>query len=186
MPRYIAFLRAINVGGHTVKMDVLRSLFESIGFTDVETFIASGNVIFETKSKATTKLERDIERCLHKALGFEVATFLRTDSEVAAISQYRPFPDAMLKAAIALNIGFVSTPFDREAEATLKGLRTAIDEFHSNGREVYWLCRKRQSESGFSGAVFEKALGIRVTFRGINTVVKLAAKYSPLIAKSQD
>ena len=52
MPRYIAFLRAINVGGHnTVKMDFLRQLFESLGFSNVETFIASGNIVFETTSK---------------------------------------------------------------------------------------------------------------------------------------
>ena len=51
MPKYVALLRAINVGGHTVKMDHLRSLFEAIGFSNVETFIASGNVIFDSRSK---------------------------------------------------------------------------------------------------------------------------------------
>ena len=49
MPRYITFLRAINVGGHTVKMDRLREIFESLGFANVETFIASGNVVFERR-----------------------------------------------------------------------------------------------------------------------------------------
>jgi len=58
LAKYIAFLRAINVGGHTVKMDHLRSLFEALGFSNVETFIASGNVIFESKSKSTRALER--------------------------------------------------------------------------------------------------------------------------------
>ena len=51
MPKYIAFLRAINVGGHIVKMDQLRKLFEELQFEHVEKFIASGNVIFDTKSK---------------------------------------------------------------------------------------------------------------------------------------
>ncbi len=46
MPTYVAFLRAINVGGHNVKMEVLRALFEAQGYADVATFIASGNVIF--------------------------------------------------------------------------------------------------------------------------------------------
>jgi uncharacterized protein (DUF1697 family) len=46
MPKYVAFLRAINVGGHTVKMDHLRRLFEALGFTNVETFIASSDVVF--------------------------------------------------------------------------------------------------------------------------------------------
>jgi uncharacterized protein (DUF1697 family) len=57
-------------------------------------------------------------------------------------------------------------------------MRTSIDDFHVNGREMYWLCRKKQSESTFSNARFEKALGGRATFRGVNTIVKLAAKYS--------
>jgi uncharacterized protein (DUF1697 family) len=57
MSRYIAFLRAINVGGHTVKMDILRQQFEALGFSNVETFIASGNVIFETMAKNGRTLE---------------------------------------------------------------------------------------------------------------------------------
>jgi len=48
MPRYVALLRGINLGGHTVKMDRLKKLFEELGLKNVETFIASGNVIFES------------------------------------------------------------------------------------------------------------------------------------------
>ena len=58
MTRLIAFLRAINVGGHTVKMDHLRQLFESLGFSGVETFIASGNVVFETNARNTGRWKR--------------------------------------------------------------------------------------------------------------------------------
>ncbi len=69
MPRYVAFLRAINVGGHTVKMDYLRMLFEALGFSNVETFIASGNVIFDSKATSAKALEKRIEHCLAEALG---------------------------------------------------------------------------------------------------------------------
>jgi uncharacterized protein (DUF1697 family) len=75
MPRYVAFLRAINVGGRTVTMERLRALFSDIGFSNVETFIASGNVIFDSKSAAPTTLEKDIERQLEASLGYSVATF---------------------------------------------------------------------------------------------------------------
>ena len=85
MQRYIAFLRAINVGGHTVKMDALRVLFESLGFINVETFIASGNVLFETPDGDPQEMETKIEACLRSALGYEVATFIRTRAELAAI-----------------------------------------------------------------------------------------------------
>src|SRR4030095_12804333 len=82
MPRYVAFLRAINVGGHIVKMDQLRKLFTQLGFTDVETFIASGNVLFTSPSKSGAALEAKIEKHLKAALGYEVATFVRTATEV--------------------------------------------------------------------------------------------------------
>jgi len=77
MPKYVAFLRAINVGGHTVKMDHLRGLFEALSFSNVETFIASGNVIFDTKSKDQQTLERKIEKHLRETLGYAVTTFDR-------------------------------------------------------------------------------------------------------------
>ena len=82
MDKYTVFLRAINVGRHTVKMDRLRELFKTMGFSNVETFIASGNIIFESTSKDATRLEKMIEKKLKDALGFEVATFIRSDSEL--------------------------------------------------------------------------------------------------------
>src|SRR5688572_17321275 len=94
MPRHIAFLRAINVGGHNVKMETLRALFESLGFDEVETFIASGNVIFETKGAASRSLEEKIEKQLAGGLGYEVVTFVRSPAEVSAIAAYEPFPGA--------------------------------------------------------------------------------------------
>ena len=176
MPKYIAFLRAVNVGGHIVKMKDLRELFGSLGFTGVETVLASGNVVFETKAGRPSGLERKIEACLGEALGYEVATFLRTDSEVAAVAAHRPFGDSELQSAVALNVGFLSRPPDRASLRVIHGLRTEVDDFQVRGREVYWLCRVRQSESAFSGATLERALGLRATFRGMKTIQRLAAR----------
>jgi len=177
MPKYFAFLRAINVGGHTVKMDHLRELFESLGFSNVETFIASGNVIFETRSKDAGALEKLIERKLKDTFGFEVITFLRSDSELAGIANYKPFPTPQMESAAALNVAFLSAPLDDREKKLLSSLKTDIDDFHAHGREVYWLCINKQSESKFSNVVFERTLGRRATFRGINTVRKMAEKY---------
>ncbi len=179
MLRYIAFLRAINVGGHTVKMEHLRRLFESVGFSGVETFIASGNVVFETTTKDAKTLEKQIEKRLREALGYEVATFIRTDAELAHIANYRPFQQSALDAAVALNIAFLADTLDDTSRQKLLALRTDIDDFHVHEREIYWLCRKKQSESTFSNAVLEKTLGRQSTLRGANTVKKIAAKYSP-------
>lgn len=177
MTRYFTFLRAINVGGHTVKMDVLRQLFESLGFSNVETFIASGNVIFEAKTADGKSLEKKIEKALKETLDYEVATFVRTDAEFTAIAAYKPFPQSLLDSAAALNIGFLADTPEAVTKQKLISLKTDIDDFHIHGRELYWLCRKKQSESKISNVVLEKALGLKTTLRGINTINKMAEKY---------
>jgi uncharacterized protein (DUF1697 family) len=179
MTRYVAFLRAINVGGHVVKMEDLRAHFELLKFTSVQTFIASGNVIFETTRKDAVVLCAMIESSLHKVLGYEVATFLRTESEVAAIARYRPFSDSAIASALTFCVGFLAAPLSAEAQQKALALKTEMDDLHFHGGEFYWLSRQRQSESKFSNAVFERALGVRATFRGMNTVQKLSAKYPP-------
>ena len=175
--RYIAFLRAINVGGHIVRMETLRDLFSAHGFANVETFIASGNVIFESKAAADKKLELAIERRLESALGYSVAVFVRSDAEVRAISTYQPFSSTALKTSQSLNVGFLRDPLSPSALKALMSLKTPIDDFHVQGRELYWLCRKRQSESTFSNKVFERAIQGTATFRSASTIAKLAAKY---------
>lgn len=176
MAKYIAFLRAINVGGHTVKMEHLRSLFESQGFANVETFIASGNVIFDSVSKNRKALEKKIETHLHESLGYEVATFIRTKEEIKSIADYKPFSVSEMETAGALNVAFLKDGLDKDATEALMKLKTDIDDFHVNGREIYWLCKVRQSDSKFSNVMFEKTLKAKATFRGINTVKRLAAK----------
>ncbi len=177
MPKYIAFLRAINVGGHTVKMEYLRSLFEALGFANVETFIASGNVIFESPTKNSKTLEKQIEENLHKTLGYEVATFIRTVKEVSEIANYQPVSDTVLTQTVAFNIGLLKDPVSAEGKQKLLPLQTATDEFYFNNRELYWLSRQRQSDSKLSNATFEKTLKAKATFRGRNTLIRLAAKY---------
>ena len=178
MPRYIAFLRAINVQGRRVKMDVLRAHFESLGLGDVETFIASGNVVFSSRAKNASTLEKKIEKSLLGAFGFEVATFLRTDAELAAISEHEAFTPSRLKKSGALLVGFLHAPLSSKSQQLLMGHANSMDDFHVHGRELYWLFKKKQSESTFSNAVCERILGVPTTFRGMNTVRKMADKYA--------
>jgi len=179
MPKYIAFLRAINVGGHTVKMDYLRSLFEGVGGANVETFIASGNVIFDSKSRHTTSLEQKIEKHLRTILGYEVRTFIRATPELAEVAEYEPFSKAELNAAgNSLYVGFLAAKPSNEAKKKVLSLSGATDDFAVHGRELYWLIRTSFSESAVSGALLEKTLGMPATFRNMNTVKRIAAKYS--------
>ncbi len=178
MTRYVAFLRAINVGGRRIKMDHLRELFESLGFSNVETFIASGNVIFDSEVDEARALGGKIENHLRESLGYEVATFVRSASELADIVRYRPFSPSDLDAeGTSLYIAFLQVPPSVEAEQKLMAHRNEVDDFRVHGREVYWLCRKKMSESSFSGALLEKTMGVPATVRNATTVQKLVAKY---------
>ena len=177
MTRWVAFLRAINVGGHTVTMSRLRDLFGDLGLAGVETFIASGNVVFNARTTVAAPLERKIERQLHQALGYEVKTFLRTGEEVAAISAHAAFTRPQLRTAVSLNVGFLEAPLTAPGVRSLRSLRTEFDEFTVHGRELYWLSRRGQGKSTFSNVVFERTVGARITFRGLKTVSRLVAKY---------
>lgn len=177
MPRYIAFLRAVNVGGRVIKMEQLKALFEDLEFAKVETFIASGNVIFESSSKSPKALEQKIEAKLLEALGYAITTFIRTDTQVCNIASYKPFNEKALASAKALNIAFLKNSLPTSSVKTLLTLKTEIDDFQVNGTELYWLCKEKQSDSKFSNTVLERTLNIQATFRGANTIAKLATKY---------
>jgi uncharacterized protein (DUF1697 family) len=179
MPRYVALLRAINVGGHTVKMDRLRALFETLGFGRVETFIASGNVIFETADGDAAALERRIEAHLHAELGYAVATFLRTPAELRAAAGAEPFPRAELEQdGNPLYLGFLHREPEHAAHERLTGLATERDSFAMRGRELYWLARGGMGTSKITNAKLEKALGMPATLRNVTTVRQLASKYA--------
>lgn len=179
MPKYVAFLRAINVGGHVVKMDYLRTLFEALEFKNVETFIASGNVIFETRSTNTQLLEKKIEQHLLKHLGYEVATFVRPVTDIARIAAARPFSVAELeKNGNTLYVGFLAAAPSEEARKELGKCANQMNDFAVAGREVFWLSRVKFSENDFSGARIEKILKMKTTLRNVNTAKRIAAKYS--------
>ncbi len=178
MHRWIALLRAINVGGHTVTMESLRTHFVALGFVGVETFIASGNVIFESPAAHPLALEAQIAQHLHQTLGYAVGTFLRSPTELTTIATYQPFPHAEPDgASYALSVAFLPVSPDDAAQQRLMDLQTTIDDFHIHGREVYWRCRTKVSDSTFSGARLEKTLGMPATIRNVTTVRRLAAKY---------
>ena len=176
MPRCIAFLRAVNVGGRTVRMEALRAEFEALGLTGVQTFIASGNVIFDTRASDLAALERRIESHLHTGFGFEIHTFIRTADELTAIAAHAAFPAAAVADAATFVVGFLANVPDATALRAVSRFETDADRFHVNDRELYWLSRLKQSESTFSNAAFEKALRLRATFRGMPTLRKLLAK----------
>ncbi len=177
--RYIAFLRAINVGGRTIKMDELRSMFEAQGLANVETFIASGNVIFESDLDAPT-LETRIDDYLASSLGYRVEVFLRTSAELANILDYKPFTTAdMARDGATLHIAFTAQPVSHESTTALQDARTSVDQLHAHEREVYWLIQGKMSDSKITLPQLNKLIGAPYTVRNSNTIRRLVAKYPP-------
>jgi len=173
--QYLAFLRAVNVGGRIVKMTELKRIFEAAGLDEVSTFIASGNVIFRS-ARSAEKLAPHIEGALQKGLGYTVATIVRTAGEVAAIAEYEAYPPAFASGA-SIYVGLMQTRPPAAAVKKAMALQTEIDQLRIDGREVYWLARKNFAEATITGAAVEKALQTAVTFRNVNTMRRLAAKY---------
>ncbi|MEV7781764.1 DUF1697 domain-containing protein [Kitasatospora sp. NPDC088351] len=107
---YIAFLRAINVGGRTVTMERLRALFAELGLGGVRSYIQSGNVFFSTDEPDRAALTRRIEEHLADALGYPVPVLLRTVEEVAALLDAEPFAGIEATPDVRLMVVFLSEP----------------------------------------------------------------------------
>lgn len=156
-------------------MDELRRLFGELSFSDVSTFIASGNVLFESPDEDCAGIEREIEGHLEKELGYEVATFIRSITELEAITALEPFGAA--DPDHSLYVVFLHAPPDDEVSHALSDLRSAFDDFQVEGREIYWLCRGRLTESPAFKGGFAKAMGATpTTMRKITTLQRMVAK----------
>jgi uncharacterized protein (DUF1697 family) len=171
MKKHIAFLRAINVGGtKVIKMEHLKQTFESFGLSNVQTYIQTGNVIFETP--ASPNLEAKIEKQLEAALGFRVEVFIRSMEELAKIVSQDHFEPLETDT---LHVVFLREKPAKALVDTLKKYNSAADEFAVLGREVYNL-RHDRDKSVFSNNFIEKIFGIATT-RNITTLRKIYEKY---------
>lgn len=177
MSRRLAFLRAVNLGGRTILMADLRRTFEKLGCTSVETFIASGNVIFDASARSEAALVERIERALASEYGFEVPVFLRTPAELRALVDAVPFAPREVEQAHALYIGLFGAAPARAAARALEAFASRDEALQLHGRELYWLSRVGQAESKVDTKKLERALGLPMTMRNVTTLRKLAAKY---------
>lgn len=174
--RYVAFLRGLNVGGHRVEMAELRGYFEELGLTNVESFIASGNIAFEADGGGDAALERRIEAKLEQELGYEVATFVRTSRELAEIAAHDPFVHEPKRPGDTRHVTFLKGP----APPAVLALSNDEDVLRGHGRELYWLRRGGLSQTTIPEKELRRAWkGTPSTARNLNTVQKLAAKYPP-------
>ncbi|MGH9135986.1 MAG: DUF1697 domain-containing protein [Acidimicrobiales bacterium] len=176
IPRFVAFLRAVNVGGRTVTNERLRDEFAALGFDDVSTFLASGNVLF-IATEGTTDLDRRIEAQLQQSLGYEVATFVRSAAELVAIAAYDPFPGVESREGDTVYVNFLRQAVTAGARRQLAEASNDLDLLHTHKRELYWLRRGPHMESTLKTQLLDRAVGIS-TNRNMNTVRRLVAKLS--------
>lgn len=176
MPRYIAFLRAVNVGGRFLKMATLAQHFEALGYPQVQTFINSGNVIFRAPSRSGVALAKSLEAGLEPLLGFKSDVFLRTESELRLLTQQGLSLTDQVGPNGEVNVAFLAQALTLEQHTALDSLRSEVDAFHCAQREVYWLCQCGQSESKFSNAQFERKLRTRTTFRRVSMLKRLVSE----------
>jgi len=175
--QYVAFLRAVNVGGNNVKKERLVELFEEVGLEGVETFIASGNVRFCSGETDVDELEARIEAHMVEALGWQADTFVRSMEHLAGLLEGRPWADEEPAKGETLSVLFAHRPFTKQERAALKALETPTDRFEAQGREMYWFCRTRMSDSTVKPSAMAKAAGQPTTSRNLNTIRRLVDKY---------
>jgi uncharacterized protein (DUF1697 family) len=178
MPRYAAFLRAVNLGAHRkASSQALRNCFEDMGFSDVATFRTSGNVVFGAPREPVAKLTSRVEEGLARSLGFEVVVFLRTAAEVRAIAAHEPFPRGLVeRLAGKLQLMMLSTkPSSRVREEVLAHA-TGEDALAFGDRELYWLPSGGTQESQLDLKAIDRLLGA-TTMRTKGTVEQLVAKH---------
>ncbi len=180
MTRYIAFLRAINIGhGRSLTMETLRKAFQPLEFSTVETFLGSGNVVLEARDRSPRALKEKIEERLLKSLKFDVEVFLRTETELAQIAVYQPFPSALANSEEEVNVVLLNAGLEPLLAQAVAALSTETDEFIVHEREIYWLRRRPPGSPPYSTVTLERTLpDIPFTVRNMRTIKRLAEKYS--------
>ena len=176
MTTHVAFLRGINVGGHTVTNDRLAEVVgELVGVGDVATFQASGHVLLTADEDDPAGLERRIADQLEGALGWAVPTFVRSADHVVAISEgtpFRPNPEGG-----KVHVAFLREPLDIDEQARVRGLALDTATVVFDDREMYWhLGTGRMMESGLGDPTLARVLGDRWTVRTKATVDRIAAR----------
>ena len=178
MPKYIAFLRGVNVGGNNViKMEALKKSFESMGFKNIKTFIQSGNVIFDSPSKNPAVITKKIEKELLEEYESNIKTMIRTFVEVENIVRLNPFKGIKPDKKIKLYICFLSTEPQRKTKLPLISEKEALEVFKIEKGDVFLISREiKNGRFGFPANFLEKELNVSATARQWNTVCKLIEK----------
>ncbi len=172
MPRYIAFIRGINVGGVVLKMEDLRTMLEYIGFSKVSTYIQSGNAIFETKAVNKRKMEAEIGQEVRNKIDREVAVIVKTADELRRIAEEHPLAHLGDEKNLYVTL-LAYDPTGPDIE-TLMETMNEVDRHEVANRAVYSYYGQGYGNSKRSNNFIEKILKVSATTRNWATMRRLA------------
>jgi len=176
MPVYVGLLRAVNIGPHNkVAMADLRQLMVTLGLEDGQTLLQSGNAVFRSDVKSSSKLEGVLQEGAEKHLRLKIEFFVRSAKEWEGIIAENPFPTEALRDPGHLILMCLRDAVDRAAVGALQSSITGREVVQGNGRQAYMVFPDGQGTSRVTTAVIERKLATRVTGRNWNTVLKLDA-----------
>ncbi len=172
MPTNIALLRGINVSGQKIiPMAVLRDLCTKLGFSDVTTYIQSGNIVFKSDKKPAS-IQKSIKDAIAKKFKFDVDVFVYTIGELKKIVVHCPYDESKLSENEKIHFTLLSALPDKQGIEKLKSIDDA-DEFNIAGTTMYLLTRNGYGNTRFNNVFVEKTLKVRATTRNFNTMKRL-------------
>jgi len=175
MVRYIAILRGINVGtGRKVPMADLKKLCDNMGLQNVQTYIQSGNVVFEMpQPKSVSELETRLQQAFTEAFGFDIPVFIRTDREWAESIAQNPFLKEENVDIDRLHLTCLKEIPSQELVAKTKMFQYLPDRYEIIGKDVFIFCAAGYGTSKLVNSFFESKLKTPATTRNWKTVMKL-------------
>ena len=173
MTKFVALLRGINVSGQKqIKMSALKSLFEETGFSEVETYIQSGNVIFSSKEKSSKKLEQKISLAIKKKFGFNVPIIVLTPEEIEYVINNNPFIKKK-KDSEKLYVTFLSSLPTDENIKKLNAIDYSPEEYIIDGSYIYLFVPNGYGKAKLNNNFFENKLKVFGTTRNLKTIKAL-------------
>jgi len=174
MPVVVSLLRAVNVGGRNlIKMEALRTLYDSLGLRDAQTYVQSGNVVFRSDARDIGRLSAKIESAIEDSFGFRPAVISRSTAELREVITRNPFAARRDIEPNKLLVTFLSGAPTREARTSALHIECAPEELRMESRELYIYFANGMARPKLSVALLEKKLQVQGTGRNWNTVQKL-------------
>ncbi len=174
MSTFISLLRGINVGNQkSIRMPELKALYEAMGFSNVITYVQSGNVVFDCGNPDAEEIGADIEKEIEKRFGFDVPVIMREAHDLQRIIDSNPFVQTRNEDLSKLHVTFLSRLPPAELTCGLKIPPGIDDECVLSGKEIYLFCPNGYGRTKLSNGFFERKLKVLATTRNWKTVIAL-------------